>query len=88
MDLRLGGKRALVSGSTAGLGFAAAARMAEEGASVVVNGRSAERVEEAVRPAWEKAPEAEVSGVAADLGTAEGVEEVLRQVPETEVLVT
>ena len=87
MDLRLQGKRALVTGSTAGIGFAAAARLAEEGASVVINGRSAERVEEAVRRARERAPEAEVSGVAADLGAAEGVEGILRQVPEVDVLV-
>lgn len=87
MDLRLEGKRALVTGSTAGIGFAAVARLAEEGASVVINGRSAERVEEAVRRARERAPEAEVSGVAADLGAADGVEEILRQVPEVDVLV-
>jgi len=88
MDLRLEGKRALVTGSTAGIGFAAVARLAEEGASVVVNGRSAERVEEAVRRVRERAPgDAEVSGVVADLGSAEGAEELVRQVPEVDVLV-
>jgi NAD(P)-dependent dehydrogenase (short-subunit alcohol dehydrogenase family) len=87
MDLRLGGKRALVTGATAGIGFATAARLAEEGASVVINGGSEERVEEVVRRAREKAPEAEVSGLAADLGVAEGVEELLRQVPATDILV-
>jgi len=87
MDLQLGGRRALVTGSTAGIGFAAAAKLAEEGASVVINGRSEERVEEAVWRARERAPEAEVSGVAADLGTMEGVEELLRQVPEADILV-
>ncbi len=87
MDLRLGGKRALVTGSTAGIGFAAVARLAEEGASVMVNGRSAKRVEEAVRRVRERAPGAEVSGVAADLGSAEGVEELVLQVPEVDVLV-
>ena len=87
MDLRLGGKRALVTGSTAGIGFAAAARLAEEGASVAINGRSAERVEEAVRRTRERAPEAEILGVVADLGAAEGVEELLRRVPEIDVLV-
>jgi NAD(P)-dependent dehydrogenase (short-subunit alcohol dehydrogenase family) len=87
MDLRLEGKRALVTGSTAGIGFASAVRLAEEGTSVVMNGRSSERVEEAVRRARERAPEAEISGVTADLGTAEGVEELLRQVPDTDILV-
>lgn len=47
MDLQLEGKRALVTGSTAGTGFAAASALAREGASVFVNGRSRERVEEA-----------------------------------------
>ena len=54
---------------------------------MVINGRTEERVEEAVRRARERAPEAEVSGVAADLGTAEGVEELVSQVPETDILV-
>jgi NAD(P)-dependent dehydrogenase (short-subunit alcohol dehydrogenase family) len=87
MDLRLGGKRALVSGSTAGIGFAAAARLAEEGASVVVNGRSAERVEEAVRRAGEGAGGRGLGcgGGARDGGGRRGS---AAAIPETEVLVT
>ena len=53
---------------------------------MVINGRSEERVEEAVRRTRERAPEAEVFGVASDLGTGEGVEELVRQVPETDIL--
>ena len=87
MNLQLGGRRALVTGSTAGIGFAAAAKLAEEGASMVIKGRSKERVEKALRCARERAPEAEISGVAANLGTADGVEELLRQVPEADILV-
>ncbi len=87
MDLQLGGKRALVTRSTTGIRFAAAAKLANEGASAVINGRSEERVEEAVQRVWERAPDAEVFGVAADLGTAEGVGELMRQVPETDILV-
>ncbi len=48
MDLQLRGKRELVTGSTAGIGLAAAAGLYREGASVVVNGRTPQRVEEAV----------------------------------------
>ena len=44
MDLQLRGKRALITGSTAGIGFAAAAGLVREGASIIVNGRSVERV--------------------------------------------
>ena len=55
MDLQLTNKKALVTGSTAGIGFAIASLLAQEGAAVVVNGRSPGRVEEAVgRTVWEK----------------------------------
>lgn len=89
MDLGLRGKRALVTGSTAGIGLAAALALAREGASVVVNGRSSGRVEEAAGRVRENLDGSggEVVGVAADLGTAEGVEEMLRRVPEVDVLV-
>ncbi|QIN79463.1 SDR family oxidoreductase [Rubrobacter marinus] len=89
MDLQLTGKRALVTGSTAGIGLAAASALAREGASVVLNGRSVERVEGAVGRVREglDGSGGEVAGVAADLGTAEGVEELLRRVPEVDVLV-
>ena len=74
MDLQLRGKRALVTGSTAGIGLAAAAGLVREGASVVINGRSPERVAAAVGKlrgtAESDAPQ--VMGVAADLSTAEG----------------
>ena len=89
MDLQLAGKRALVTGSTAGIGLAAASALAREGASVVVNGRPSERVEDAVRRVREGlgGTGGEVLGVAADLGTAKGVGEMLREVPEVDVLV-
>ena len=48
MDFELRGKRALVSGSTAGIGFAIAQALAAEGASVIVNGRTEERTAQAV----------------------------------------
>jgi 3-oxoacyl-[acyl-carrier protein] reductase len=40
MDLKLQGRRALVSGSTAHIGRAIAASLASESASVIVNGRA------------------------------------------------
>ena len=48
VDLRLTGKMALVTGSTAGIGFAIAKSLASEGAHVYVNGRTQERVDAAV----------------------------------------
>jgi NAD(P)-dependent dehydrogenase (short-subunit alcohol dehydrogenase family) len=87
MDLRLRGKRALVTGSTAGIGLAAAAGLFREGVLVVVNGRTPPRVEEAVRKIREGGGEGEVSGIAADLSTAGGVSGLIRQLPEVDILV-
>ena len=82
MDLKLRGKTAFVSGSTAGIGFAIAQELAREGAQVVVNGRTPERVDSAVR-----AIGGNVRGVAADLGTARGAERVVQAVREIDILV-
>jgi len=87
MDLQLTGKRALVTGSTAGIGFAIASLLAQEGASVVVNGRSERRVEEAVRRIQGQRKDGQVTGIAADLGTKEGVSLLTRQVPVVDILV-
>jgi NAD(P)-dependent dehydrogenase (short-subunit alcohol dehydrogenase family) len=87
MDLQLGGKRAIVSGSTAGIGFAIAAALAREGASVVVNGRTAARVDEAVRRIGAEHPGATVRGVACDLGTRAGADRLFDAVPEVDIVV-
>lgn len=87
MDLGLRGRRALVTGSTGGIGLAAATRLAAEGAAVVVNGRTPERVDAAVARVREDAPGADVRGVAADLGTADGCARLTDAVPEVDVLV-
>jgi NAD(P)-dependent dehydrogenase (short-subunit alcohol dehydrogenase family) len=87
MDLGLDGKRALVTGSTAGIGFAAARALAREGAQVVINGRTDERVRAAVQAIEREVAGARVTGVAADLGGAEGCARVTRQVAELDILV-
>ena len=87
MDLGLKGKRVLVTGSTLGIGFAAAELFAREGASVTINGRSEGRVGAAVARLRTAAPAADVAGIAADLGTAAGCAAVIAQQPELDVLV-
>src|SRR5580692_1689690 len=87
MDLQLRNKRALVSGSTAGIGFAIAESLAREGASVVVNGRSAARVEAAAKKIRESGVRGEVKTAAADLSTQAGVDALLRQIPAVDILV-
>jgi NAD(P)-dependent dehydrogenase (short-subunit alcohol dehydrogenase family) len=87
MDLQLTNKKALVTGSTAGIGLAIASLLAQEGASVVVNGRSQGRVEEAVRRIKKENKDAQVTGVATDLGTKEGVDLMTKTVPALDILV-
>jgi hypothetical protein len=87
MDLQLQKKHALVTGSTGGIGLAIAAALAKEGAVVTVNGRTKERVEEAKASIVGEVLGADVRGVAADLSTAEGVEQLLQALPEIDILV-
>ncbi|MHC5737748.1 SDR family NAD(P)-dependent oxidoreductase [Nostoc sp.] len=87
MDLKLHGKSALVSGSTGGIGLAIAQGLAQEGASVIVNGRSEERVAQAIAKIQQSTPEAKVSGVVADAGTASGVEQLFQKVPHVDILI-
>jgi NAD(P)-dependent dehydrogenase (short-subunit alcohol dehydrogenase family) len=87
MELGLQGKRAVVSGSTAGIGFAIANTLAAEGAHVVVNGRTEARVTSAVDRIRQTNKNANVQGVAADLGTSTGIATFVKQVPEADILV-
>jgi len=87
MNLGLRGKLAVVSGSTAGIGFAIAAVLAQEGARVVINGRTEARVTTAVEKIRQRMKGAELIGVAADLGTAAGVNAFVKQIPEADILV-
>jgi NAD(P)-dependent dehydrogenase (short-subunit alcohol dehydrogenase family) len=82
MDLKLSGKRALVTGSTAGIGFSIAKLLAREGAFVYVNGRTEERVKKAVAEIAGK-----VDGVAADLATEQGAGKVFTRVEKLDILV-
>jgi len=87
MDLGLKGKRALVTGSTGGIGYAAAAGLAREGARVVVNGRTEARVAAAIARLGVEIPGAELEGIAADLGSAAGCARLTAQLPEVDILV-
>jgi NAD(P)-dependent dehydrogenase (short-subunit alcohol dehydrogenase family) len=87
MNLGLTGKLAVVTGSTAGIGLAIAATLAEEGARVVINGRTQARVDAALQTLRLNNRGAEFTGVAADLGTTSGVDNFLEAVPTADVLV-
>ena len=58
MDLQLKGKVALVTGSTAGIGFAIGSSLAGEGATVIINGRSEKRIGDAIATIRQKYPQA------------------------------
>ncbi|MBU3055619.1 SDR family NAD(P)-dependent oxidoreductase [Pseudomonas indica] len=87
MNIDLSNRRAVVSGSTAGIGLAIAKGLARAGAEVVINGRTQARVDEALASLHKAIPQARLSGVAADLSNAEGVEVFVAQVPEADILV-
>jgi NAD(P)-dependent dehydrogenase (short-subunit alcohol dehydrogenase family) len=87
MDLQLHGKKALVTGSTSGIGLAIAQRLAQEGATVVINGRGVDRVEKAVEEIRRAVPDASITGTAADLATDRGAELLIRECPSVEILV-
>jgi NAD(P)-dependent dehydrogenase (short-subunit alcohol dehydrogenase family) len=88
VDLQLDGKTALVSGSTAGIGFAIAAALAREGARVIINGRKQGAVEEALsKLAALPGIAPRVQGFAGDLSAESVAQEVLRRHPDVTILV-
>ena len=87
MDLQIFGKRALVSGSTKGIGFAIALELAREGAKVIINGRRPQEVIAAVNRIKAAISAADVQGVAADLSTTEGVAVLTAACPQVDILV-
>ena len=87
MDLKIAGKTALVTGSTAGIGYAIAKVLAENGARVILNGRTQVSVDKAVAKLSERVPANLIQGIAADLGNAEGVNQLLKQCPDIDILV-
>ena len=87
MDLGLSGKRALITGSTAGIGFATAEALAREGAHVIVNGRTQRRVDEALSKLRSTASGARLDGIAADVSRAEGCARITTAHPELYILV-
>jgi NAD(P)-dependent dehydrogenase (short-subunit alcohol dehydrogenase family) len=86
MDLKVVDKLALVSGSTAGIGYAIAAALAREGARVVVNGREQVSVDKAVAE-LKLATGGNLEGFAGDLTEAGPAEALARQFPNVEILV-
>jgi NAD(P)-dependent dehydrogenase (short-subunit alcohol dehydrogenase family) len=87
MDLQLTDRRALITGSTAGIGFAIARGLAAEGARVTINGRTQPAVDAALARLHESLPRVQADGIAADCATAAGAEAVFARVSDVDVLV-
>jgi NAD(P)-dependent dehydrogenase (short-subunit alcohol dehydrogenase family) len=87
MDLLLNGKLALVTGSTAGIGFAIAEGLAREGCTVIVNGRSEARAAKAVEDIRQKVPQAKVEAFVGDPSILEVSEALKSRHPDLDILV-
>src|SRR5277367_1707452 len=87
MDLKLTGNIALVTGSTAGIGFAIARSLTKEGALVYLNGRTQARVDSAIQAIRSEITTEKIDGIAADFADASGAETVIKELPVVDVLV-
>ncbi len=87
MDLQLKNKIALVTGSTAGIGFAIGSGLAGEGATVIINGRTEQRVSEAIATIRQRHPQAKLEACAGDLSTADIVQQVVRRFAHVDILI-
>jgi NAD(P)-dependent dehydrogenase (short-subunit alcohol dehydrogenase family) len=87
MIIDLTGRKAVVTGSTGGIGRAIAEGLAQAGAAVVINGRGQDRVDAALQAMRARFPDAQITGVAADLATAEGAASLIAQAAEADILV-
>ena len=87
MDLQLKGKLALVTGSTAGIGLAIGSSLAGEGATVIINGRSGRRVDDAIATIRQKHPQAELEAYAGDLSKADAIQRVAGRFSDVDILV-
>ena len=87
MDLQLKNKTAFISGSTAGIGYAIAESLLKEGVKVIINGRSEERVDAALKELAKISGSENVSGIAADFSKVEEVNSLIEQLPEIDILI-
>lgn len=87
MDLKLTDKVALVTGSTAGIGLAIATSLAAEGAEVIINGRTKDRVTAAIQTIQKAYPSAKIKGAIADFSNKHEIDQLTKDFPTVDILV-
>lgn len=86
MDLKLTDKTALVTGGTAGIGLEIARALAAEGARVIITGRNRAKLDAGIADI-KASGGADVTGLLADAGTAEGAAEIAKAAPSVDILI-
>ncbi len=87
MNLKLQGKTAFITGSTAGIGFATAKSLAQEGVDVILNSRTTMKLKAAVVKLQHEFPAVSISGFAADFSKSNEVQALLKKLPEIDILI-
>lgn len=87
MNLGLDNKTALVSASSGGIGLEIALSLAKENATVIINGRTEKSVTDAIATIKKQFPEAKLKSLVADIGTKEGADKAILEVPDVDILV-
>ena len=87
MDYQLKDKKVFISGSTKGIGFAAAKTLAKEGAEVVINGRSQESIDKAILSINKEIPNAKISGISCDFSKKDEVDSLIEKLGKVDILI-
>lgn len=87
MDLKITNKIALITGSTQGIGFATAKKLCQEGVNVILNGRTKEKVEIAVKKLKNEFPHLKIIGIEADLKDNKGCNKLISTIPHIDILI-